>query len=109
MTLTINLTPEQEIRLRQEAAMNGMAADEYAGKLLTEGLSKEKPKINLYNPNVSPEELARNREGALALLRAWHAEDATDDPEEIRKAEEELAAFKKAINENRAGERPIYP
>jgi hypothetical protein len=28
----------------------------------------------------------------------WRAEDATTDPEELRKAEEELAEFKKAMN-----------
>jgi hypothetical protein len=39
----------------------------------------------------------------LELLAAWRIQDATDDPEEIRAAERDLAAFKKAMNENRAG------
>jgi hypothetical protein len=44
-------------------------------------------------------------------MRAWWEEDATDDPEEIRRAEEELAEFKQAMNETRAaaGARLLYP
>ena len=45
------------------------------------------------------------------LLRVWREEDATDNPEEMRKAEEELAEFKAAMNANRQamGERLLYP
>ena len=48
---------------------------------------------------------------AIALLRSWREQDATDDPEELRKAEEELAEFKRNMNANRAatGERLVYP
>jgi len=47
----------------------------------------------------------------LELLAAWKAEDATTDPEELRKADEEIAEFKKAMNETRfaSGARPIFP
>jgi len=47
----------------------------------------------------------------LELFAKWRAEDATDDPEELRAAEEELAEFKKAMNENRAatGARLLFP
>jgi hypothetical protein len=47
----------------------------------------------------------------LELLRNWRLQDATDDPEEIRAAEDEIAAFKKAMNENRiaAGESLLHP
>ena len=38
----------------------------------------------------------------LELLAAWKAEDATTDPEKLREADEEIAAFKTAMNENRA-------
>lgn len=46
----------------------------------------------------------------LELLARWRLEDATDDPEEIRAAEQELAEFKRAMNENRmgAGEPLLY-
>ena len=46
----------------------------------------------------------------LELLEGWRRQDATDDPEEIRAAEQELTEFKKAMNENRtlAGEPALY-
>ena len=47
----------------------------------------------------------------LELLAGWKAEDATTDPEKLRQADEEVAEFKKAMNENRAavGARLIFP
>jgi hypothetical protein len=47
----------------------------------------------------------------LELLAAWKAEDATTDPEKLRKADEEVAEFKKAMNETRAatGARLLFP
>jgi hypothetical protein len=39
----------------------------------------------------------------LELLAAWRAEDATTDPEKLRQADEEVAEFKRAMNENRCG------
>ena len=47
----------------------------------------------------------------LELLRSWKLQDATDNPEEVRAAEEEIAAFKKAMNESRiaAGESLLHP
>ncbi len=47
----------------------------------------------------------------LELLAAWRAEDATTDPEKLREADEEVAEFKKAMNENRAasGARLLFP
>lgn len=49
--------------------------------------------------------------GTLALLAAWRAEDATEDLDELREADEEILAFKKSMNENRAavGAEPIFP
>jgi hypothetical protein len=47
----------------------------------------------------------------LELLAVWKAEDATTDPEKLREADEEVAEFKKAMNENRAatGARLLFP
>lgn len=47
----------------------------------------------------------------LKLLASWKAEDATTDPEQLREADEEVAEFKKAMNENRAatGARLLFP
>ena len=40
----------------------------------------------------------------LELLASWRHQDATDNPEELRTAEQELSAFKKAMNENRTAQ-----
>ena len=47
----------------------------------------------------------------LELLAAWKTEDATSDPEKLREADEEIATFKKTMNESRAaaGARPLFP
>jgi hypothetical protein len=47
----------------------------------------------------------------MALMKAWLEEDATDDPEEIRAAEEELREFKLSMNLPRkeTGARLLYP
>jgi hypothetical protein len=47
----------------------------------------------------------------LELLARWRREDATQNPEDVRAAEQELAEFKKAMNENRtrSGEPLFYP
>jgi hypothetical protein len=47
----------------------------------------------------------------LELLANWRVQDATTDPEQIRAAEQEVADFKKAMNENRtvAGEPVLFP
>ena len=47
----------------------------------------------------------------LELLATWKAEDATTDPEKLREADEEVAEFKNAMNENRAatGARLLFP
>lgn len=46
---------------------------------------------------------------AIAWLEQRMAEDATDDPEEIRKADEEVADLRRNLNANRAatGERLV--
>ena len=47
----------------------------------------------------------------LELLASWKAQDATTDPEKLRAADEEVAEFKKAMNEHRSatGARLLFP
>jgi len=103
MTLTIDLTPAEEARLTAAARRAGEAPADVMRKLVTEHL----PPIE---DERTREEIARNAP-SIALLRSWLAEEATDDPDEIRRAEEELAEFKRNMNANRAatGERLLYP
>lgn len=47
----------------------------------------------------------------IELLASWKAMDFTDNPEELRSAEQEVIEFQKVMNDNRAaaGERTILP
>ena len=93
MTLTIDLTPAEEARLAAEARREGVAPAQWVKERVTERLPKSE------------------NAASIALLESWLAEDATDDPEEIRQAEQELLEFKRNMNANRraAGERILYP
>jgi hypothetical protein len=48
-------------------------------------------------------------QATLDLLAKWDAEDATDDPAEIARRQEEWEEFRKAMNEDSISGRPIYP
>lgn len=52
-----------------------------------------------------------DNDATIALLDAWLQEDATDDPGEIRQAEEDLRQFKRNMNAPRkeGGERLLFP
>ena len=69
------------------------------------------PETNSAPPLAQPSNSNPIDTATLELFAKWRAEDATDDPEELRKAEQELAEFKKAMNENRVqvGEPLVYP
>ena len=62
-------------------------------------------------PNVVKPVIDAENAAAIALLKSWREEDATEDSEDIRQAEEELEEFKRNMNANRAdtGERLPYP
>ncbi len=47
----------------------------------------------------------------MRLLNTWLADDATDDPDELRAAEIDLEEFKRNMNRPRkeAGARLLYP
>jgi hypothetical protein len=47
----------------------------------------------------------------IELLAKWRREDATQNEEDVRAAEQDLAEFKKAMNENRtrSGAPLVYP
>lgn len=104
MTLTIDLAPKTEAWLSHEAQQRGVAPQEYVQSILDERagsveLSEETPTISAKNA------------AAIAMLKKWREEDATDDPELIRQAEEELEELKRNLNANRAavGDRLAFP
>ena len=64
-----------------------------------------------HESSAIPPEIDTENAAAIALLKQWREQDATDEPDEIRKAEEELAEFKSNMNANReaSGEGRVYP
>ena len=81
-----------------------------SGKIRTEGKSLKQP-VTL-EPAVDQRPFSGSIDTAtLELLANWRRQDATDDPEEIRAAERDLAEFKGAMNRGRtlAGEPLLYP
>ena len=61
--------------------------------------------------NTTPSDPQSVDTATLELLSIWQREDATTDPAQLKTAEEELAAFMKAVNEARtaSGEPLVYP
>lgn len=94
MELMIKLTPDEEARLRIAAEKEGVDPAECVRRLLAEHL-----------PSLRPGEATR------ALFAAWNEEDATDDPEEIARRNQEWEELKAGLNANRAatGERLLFP
>ena len=82
--MTIALPPEIETRLKGEALRHGLAAEEYATKLIVEHL----------RPVGKGSSLTR-------LFAEWQAEDRTDDPEEIARRRQDVEDLKNALNRNR--------
>jgi hypothetical protein len=67
MTLTIELPPETERRLRRNAAANGISVEEYLLNLLS---------------RLPEAPLSSEHESTLALFQEWAEEDAALTPEE---------------------------
>jgi predicted transcriptional regulator len=126
MSLTINLSPELETQLNALAESQGIKAEDLARRLIEARLCDELALQNGSDASKEQRPLTReeveaklvaggvrlgNPERLIALLDSWIAEGENASPEEIRAADEELAEFKKAMNENRArnGERLLYP
>src|SRR5260221_14566407 len=100
MTLTIDFSPQEEAWLQTQAMQQGLAPEEIIKKLVEDLLPEhEAPVIDAENA------------AAIALLNFWLEEEGTDDPEEIRQAEQELAELKHNLNANPAatGEGHVFP
>ena len=105
--MSLDLNPTLEAEIRQRAAAEGVTTSQLIDRLLHSSSVKQEsaaPKSEIHS--VDPA-----NDASIALLQAWLEEDVTDDPEEVRKAEEELADFKRNMNLPRkeAGARIHYP
>lgn len=98
MSLQLNLTPELQERLRQEAERRGQPAEAVALRLLDEHL-----------PTMSDEQyqaaLAKRRTAAIAMLHQWMEEDAALTPEEEAANEQIL----RSLDAARTSNRPLFP
>lgn len=84
MTLTIQLSAEEETRLRAVALRQGIDPAECARRLLTEHL----PSGEI---DTAP----------AGLFARWEAEDGTDDPGEIDRRNQEWAELRTQLEANR--------
>ena len=64
--------------------------------------------VRVYEPEAASKVSVKNG-AAIALLKQWLTEDATDDPEEIRRADVEVNELMENLDKNRieAGERSL--
>jgi hypothetical protein len=91
MTLAIDLPPVLLVRAEARAHERGMPLGEYLTKLIEDALPPE--------PNAR----------AVSLLKAWEAEDATNDPEEIEARRADWEATKADLNESHGSDRKLFP
>ena len=94
MTLTIEISPETEDRLKTEAAAHGVSPDDYAALLLADNLEEKSRQ-------------KRNQRG-IEILRRMHAESTALSDEE---AARETAAWEDAMRglDELRGPRKLFP
>jgi hypothetical protein len=85
MTLTIDISPEKEVRLRKKAAMAGVAPPEYVRNLVEDDL----------------DDLTEHQKAMLAVLDSFMEQD-----EEVHR--DTMECLRVALNEDRPGQRRIF-
>lgn len=85
MTLTLELTPAQEARLREEAARAGV----------------EPAALLLARAGISEQATPPQEDATLALFARWQAEDTPGDAAERAQRQQEGDALLNAVRENR--------
>jgi len=106
MTITLELTPEEEARLRAEAEKSGKDLADFArARLLESGAGVE---AAAPAAEASPD---AESQALIGLLQQWRAEDAAMSPEEAEQAEGEWEELRANLNANRAvtAERLPFP
>lgn len=115
MRLTIELSPAEASRLTAQAAEGGVDLEQMIHDLVVQQLP-EKAEVPSISPGFSTRSdahtmLTHRNAAAIALLRSWIEQDATEDPDEILRANEDLEELKRNLNANRGatGERLVFP
>jgi hypothetical protein len=99
MTIILELTPEEQARLRDKAARLGLDESAYLRRLVDADTAPARPTGPPPGDNT------------LALLQEWREESARMTPEEAEQARAEWEELKAGLNAERAatGERLIFP
>jgi hypothetical protein len=98
MTLSIELTDQEEARLAAAARMKGIPREQFVRELVIERL-----------PSL-PKLAEGEEDTTVQLFAQWDEEDASMTPEEIASAAAEWETLKANMNANRAatGEEPLF-
>ena len=88
MTVTIDFTPQEEHWLNAETHLQGLSPAEILKRLVDQNISGFNETQTL--PDASVPVISAKSAAAIAFLKRKLEEDATDDPAEIRKSEEEF-------------------
>ena len=109
MSLNIEFSPTEEAWINEQSSKFGLLPAEVVKRLVDEHM----PRARGESPHRDIEHPATNTttDSTVALLQSWLREDATDDSNELRQAEEELVEFKRNMNSPRKenGERILFP
>ncbi len=106
MNVTLELNPIEEAWLNFQTQKQGLSSAEIIRQLVEERIS-----TGNWTPEDQLPALDSESRAAITLLNTYLETEAVNDLEDIRKAEEELAEFKRSMNANRVatGERLVYP
>jgi chaperonin GroEL (HSP60 family) len=102
MNLVIDIPEVVQDRIRREAQRVGVSTTD-----LVKGIV-----LDRFAPTpVDADAQKRLNTASISLLQKWLDESETDDPEELRRAEEEARQFKRNLNAPRrdAGARLLFP
>lgn len=97
MTLTLDLPPEVEAALAEDARRKGTTPEELA----LDNLRRSYVIPTYETPTAAPTPAGRPVSAMVALFAQWEAEDATDDPEEIARRNREWEETKANLEANR--------
>lgn len=104
MTLQVDFTPQTEDWINTQARQRGLRPADLVRSVIEESAA------TMSAPSPA-DDVDSHQDATIALLQSWIAEDFTDDPEEIRQAEQDLMEFKRNMNAPRkeAGARLLFP
>jgi hypothetical protein len=91
MGLTIQLPDDLATELRREAERLGVEPQRYAVQIIQQHLPAAERAKSLHD-----------------LFARWAAEDATDDPQELARRQQEWEQLKRALDANRASGRKLF-